>query len=299
MIKPLIERGLVAGLAVVAVTAFAEAESSTVVSAIASDILDDAKSNADRETLIANHAEKSAALIAKMAEGIGADSKEEYRRIPWIWRVAIAAGKRNDAAEMKQILDVSLPKESQPLADWQAVVVGGGIINGLTHAGQWPEKRVAEILKGSPAIEARWRTSLEQASKMADNDPTPTGSRYDSLRMIAMEGWKKRGDQLTRYLKKGTHAELQMGAVSGTADVPEAGATVALIEHLAGLEPENLKLAVEGLQRTEDRQLALLQAIREGRAQTKLLGDEGAKALKESKSEKVRKTANEVLKSGA
>lgn len=266
------------------------------VSTVAAQILDDSKTNEAREAIIAAHADQSAALITAMADGLGSDSKEEYRRIPWIWRVAIAAGKRNDAAEMRQILDASLPKGSDPLADWQAVVVGGGIINGLTHAGEWPEQRVGVILKDHPEIETRWKRSLEQAATMADNEPTPTGSRYDAIRMIAMEGWKKRGEQLTRYLASGTHAELQMGAVSGTADVPDPAAAAALISHLADLEPDNRKLAVEGLQRSEERQLALLKAIGEGRVQPALLGDSGVRALQESKSEKVRNAAAGVLK---
>ena len=37
--------------------------------------------------------------------------------------------------------------------------------------------------------------------------------------MLGVEPWEKRGEQLARYLKPGTHEELQMGAVSGLADV--------------------------------------------------------------------------------
>jgi hypothetical protein len=270
-------------------------DAAATVPTIAAEILDDSKSNADREALIAAHKDKSAALIAKMAEGLGSDSKEEYRRIPWIWRVAIAAGKRNDAAEMVQILEVSLPKPSQPLADWQSVVVGGGIINGLTHAGEWPEKRVAAILKNNPALAARWKQSLEQAATMADNEATPNGSRYDALRMIAMEGWNKRGEQLAKYLKKGTHAELQMGAVSGTADVPDPAATTALIQSLAGLEPENRELALDGLLRSDDRMLALLAAVREKSIDVALVDDARRTKLREAKSEQVRHAAAEAF----
>jgi hypothetical protein len=37
--------------------------------------------------------------------------------------------------------------------------------------------------------------------------------------MIPLEGWDKSHEQLTRYLKRRTNAELQMGAVSGLSDI--------------------------------------------------------------------------------
>ena len=57
------------------------------------------------------------------------DLEEQYRRMPWIWRVAIAVGRRNDGGEILDMLEVCVPRASQPLEHWQAVVIGGGLIN--------------------------------------------------------------------------------------------------------------------------------------------------------------------------
>src|SRR5262249_34427477 len=146
-------------------------------------------------------------------------TKEEYRRIPWVWRVAIAAGRRNDAAELRKVLDVALPKADGALYDWQAVVLGGGGVNGIRLAGKWAGERLKDLREGSKDRSARWKRALEEASRMADNAKVPTGTRYDALRMIALDGWEKRGEQLKKYLAKGTHDELTMGAISGLSDL--------------------------------------------------------------------------------
>src|SRR5687767_4948294 len=155
--------------------------------------------------------------------------KEEYARIPWIWRVAIACGKRNDAGQITAVLDASLPNASEPLRHWQAVVIGGGIINGLSQRDLWPGDRIEEILKSNEALQSRWSRSLELAGPMCYDQSVPTGTRYDALRMIALQPWEKSGAKLTSYLAKGTHGELQMGAVSGLVDMKAPEATAALL----------------------------------------------------------------------
>src|SRR4051812_35465088 len=102
------------------------AESSAEITA---QILDGSKPNADREALIVAHSGEAAELVSAMTRNLPvADAAEEYKRIPWIWRVAINAGKRNDSIELTSLLRVSVPKKGEPLRDWQAVVLGGGII---------------------------------------------------------------------------------------------------------------------------------------------------------------------------
>ncbi|MEA2736194.1 MAG: hypothetical protein QOE14_2645, partial [Humisphaera sp.] len=161
---------------------------------------------------------------------------------------AIAAGKRNDAAMLKKMLDVSLPKSDEPLRDWQAVVLGGGIINGISQQGAWPGDRLTEIIGDDADLKSRWQRALDLASTMADNEKTPPGTRYDALRMLGVEPWEKRGDQLTRYLKN-ENAELQMGAVSALADVKSPEASSALKAALPTLTEKNRNLAEEGLKR--------------------------------------------------
>jgi hypothetical protein len=80
------------------------------------------------------------------------DSKEEYRRISWIWRVTVAAAKRNDVREMNPIVEFSLPQPGKPLRDWEAVVLGGGIINGIGLVGAWPNEQMEKIVADDPAL---------------------------------------------------------------------------------------------------------------------------------------------------
>jgi 2-oxo-4-hydroxy-4-carboxy--5-ureidoimidazoline (OHCU) decarboxylase len=85
---------------------------------LARQVLDAAKPAPEREAIIRAHPELAIDLVAAMAGGLGADRDEEYRRIPWIWRVAIAVGRRNDAAELRRLLAVSLPTDRETLAHW-------------------------------------------------------------------------------------------------------------------------------------------------------------------------------------
>src|SRR5207247_7641743 len=150
---------------------------SSSLAEIAQQILDDSRPRAEREALIAQHGDRPAELIAALAAGLGSDAKEEYRRIPWIWRVAVAAGKKNDAELIKPILQIGLPQPAAPLADWQAVIIGGGIVNGISQAGGWPHERIAEIIFNDAPLKARWRQALEQAAEMTHRESVPTATR--------------------------------------------------------------------------------------------------------------------------
>jgi len=238
---------------------------------IAPFLLDESNSEERRKALIDLRPGMGAGIIAEMTADLQPGSEEEYRRIPWIWRVAIAVGKRNDGGELRDLLDVSLPKGEQPLHDWQAVVIGGGVINGISQLGLWPRERLAEVLADVPEAPQRWPRALQLASVMADNEKVRTGTRYDALRMIALDGWENRGDQLVRYLADGVDDELHMGAVSGLSDVPSEQVAGVLIGRLANLSANNRKLALEALQRTEQRGVALLESVQAGHVARDLL----------------------------
>src|SRR5688572_1522312 len=62
----------------------------------AKQILDASKPGAEREAVIAAHAGRAGEIMAAMVSDLQPGTPEEYKRIPWIWRVAIAAGKRNN-----------------------------------------------------------------------------------------------------------------------------------------------------------------------------------------------------------
>ena len=241
-------------------------------------IMDKSNSNAAREAAVNSNPQFAPELIAEMTRDLP-PGPVEYERIPWIWRVSIAAGKRNQGPQLKKILDVSLPRDGEPLRDWQAVVIGGGVINGLTLVNVWPGERVPEILGDDGALKARWQRALDLASPMTDDEKTPKGTRYDALRMLGVEPWDKRGEQLVRYLGRDVHAELQMGAVSGAGDVKDPRATAALIAALPGLTEGNRKLALRVLVRDEQRVAALRHALEEGAIDAALLDDETKQRL--------------------
>lgn len=245
-------------------------------------ILDRQQSQEARETAVRANPQFAAALIVEMTRDLVPGTPEEYERIPWLWRVAIGCGRRNDPPQIQAMLSASLPRPDQPLADWQAVVVGGGLINGISERQPWPGERLAALVRSDPDLKARWARALDLASWMADNPKVPQGTRYDALRMLGCEPWSKRGSQLVRYLEKETPEELQMGAVSGLVDVPGPEANDALIQSLRHLQGRNRELALEGLTRTSDRKRALLDAIERGILSEEALGEERRRNLRGS-----------------
>ncbi|MEX0714311.1 MAG: c-type cytochrome [Pirellulales bacterium] len=244
-------------------------------------------------------AEVLAVMVADLTPGPNERSrKEEYRRIPWIWRVSIAAGRRNDPRELCALLNVALPKPGEPMHDWQAVVIGGGLINGISLSGAWPRAELEKLLNqerepvsasapksgsepssGDPLL-SRWRRSIELAVAMADNEPTPTGTRYDALRMLAMQDWDDCHEQLTRYLAKGIHDELQMGAISGLSDIPSPEVAAVILSGIAHYSDSNRNLVFDALLRTPDRARALLAALSSGVVTVEQLGPDRLQALR-------------------
>jgi putative membrane-bound dehydrogenase-like protein len=262
---------------------------------LAAAILDDGQEAAARERIIAEHPQLAGQLVAAMTADLPVDATEEYRRIPWIWRVAIAAGKRGDAQPLVELLDVSLPPKEQPLRDWQAVVVGGGVINGLSQQGVWPAERLAEILKDHDDLATRLAGAIASAAKMADDDKVHSGTRYDALRILGIAPWKQHGRQLAAYLAAGNNEELQMGGVSGLVDVPGPEAARALLDHLGEQSEHNRMLALDGLLRGDERRALLLDAVEAKRVSVDTLGDARRKTLLESESDALRRRARRLL----
>lgn len=264
-------------------------------SVVAKVILDETKPAAAREALINTHTNLAAALIAEMTRGVKPGDPEEYQRIPWIWRVAIRAGKQNQADEIRRILNVSLPQGREDLRDWQAVVVGGGLINGLSQLQLWPGDRLAEIVAPDAALLKLWLRALSLASAMADDSSVPTGTRYDALRMLGAESYDKRGLQLTGYLGRRANEELQMGAISGLADMRSPRVAAALLSGIGHYSSPNRTLALDALLRDETRQAALIEAVAAGRVTTSQLGEKRIQTLKETANPELRARAEKLL----
>ncbi len=218
------------------------------IATLAAAILNDAISANQREQLIAENAARSAELLRAMTIDL-ADGSEANRRIPWIWRVAIAAGRRDDAKELAKVLEASLPAENAPLREWQAVALGGGIINGLSLEGKNPAARIEEVLHGDLKTMSRYQRALEQALPMASDDAVIPGTRYDALRMIALLPFAHAQAPLDRYLTRDANGELQQGSVSGLLDVPEPAALKLLVEKFGELNESNRRLALETIAR--------------------------------------------------
>lgn len=245
-------------------------------SEIAAALLDDAVPAADREKLIADSLKQAAEIIPLMAKGLPpeAGSKEEYRRIPWIWRVAIAAGKSGDNDLIRSVLIVSLPQKDQRLEHWQAVVIGGGLINGIGLVGHWPREGLTALVESDPSLAALWQRSLELSLPMSDDETVLFGTRYDALRMVAMQDWAVAGPQLSRYLEKGLDEELHMGAISGLSDLQHSDVAGLLISNFNSFSSVNRNLTIDALLRTPDRRETTIKALNDGQLPNELKQDE-------------------------
>jgi len=267
-----------------------------IVAETASQLIDDNAPAPDREKLIEANLRKAAEIIPLMAAGLPEEygSKEEYRRIPWIWRVAIAVGKSGDVENIKAVLKASLPAAENRLEHWQSVVIGGGLINGLTLAGHWPDEVLAKIFDGDEPLKTAWIHTLTASSAMANDKTVPTGTRYDALRIVALQDWSLAKPQLEKYLQKGVHDELQMGAVSGLADVRDPHAAEMLIGAYEYLSAHNRKLALEGILREDAKILLTLQAIENAKLPAELKKNEMVLKLREHANAEIRTQAELV-----
>jgi putative membrane-bound dehydrogenase-like protein len=203
----------------------------------------------------------AASALARLLDNMAVGQPAEYERIPDIFHVALAAGRRNEALELARVLDLSLPAPGETLADWQAVAIGGGVVNGVSQSGAWPQQRVAEVLVQAPALRERWERVDDLAAMMANDNAIPMSTRYDALRLLGAFPWNDRGETLSRFLGANIDAELQMGAVSAVGDMDSPAATQSLVAALPQLEEGNRRLAIAALLRTVERRTLLAQCI--------------------------------------
>jgi hypothetical protein len=260
-------------------------------------LLDPGTPDAEREKILADSSAVDAgALITAMARDMEPGTPEEYVRIPWIWRAAVAAGRRNQMAEMKSLLAASLPRAGEPLRDWQAVVLGGGVVHGISLTGAWPADRLNEILRGENDLSARWKRVPDMAVTMAADDRVKTGTRYDALRILGVESWNKRGATVAKYLGPAVHAEVQSGAIGAVNDMRAKEAGPALIAALKNFSDRNRNAALNALVRDDSRMSALLDAVAAGRLTVADLGEARVQKLKTAENKKIRARAEQLLR---
>jgi len=211
--------------------------------------------------------------IAKLLDGLAVGNEAEYERIHPIWENAIAAGRRNKEGELKALFELALPAAGKPLEDWQSVVVGGGIVNGLTQRNVWPAARIKRLLEDDPSLQARWENCLQAAVGMVHDEQTRIGTRYDALRILGAGTYDQSGPELINFLAADAHPELQMGAVSGLGDIDDQRAATALITAFAGLTERNRDVAFAALIRSHERINYFLLALESSTLSAALLTD--------------------------
>ena len=222
-----------------------------------------------RERLIVEHKSLASDLILEWTKELGSkeasseDSQAEYQRIPSIWRVAILAVRdpatRDEA--LTKLMDLSLPSANGSMRDWQAVVLGGAIINGLSLENLWPKAELEKLVSKHPLWKPRWDRALELAKTDAYDSKIPAGTRYDAIRILAMLPAEQAVAKIVPFLEDSssdvaTREELQMGALSALSDIDDAKMFDPLLAAYPKLASGNEKLAREAMQRTGQRKLA-------------------------------------------
>lgn len=245
--------------------------------------------SADQAT--ADNALDASEAVSKLLNGLAVGSDAEYERIPQIWEQAIAAGKRNRSEEIVRLLELSLPKPGEPLQDWQSVVIGGGIINGLSSQGIWPSARIAELIGENELLRARWIRTLQLAAAMVDDESTRLGTRYDALRILGADSFERVGNQIEKYLRADVEHDLQMGAISALSDIEDDASARPILAGFAGLHPANREIAFAALLRTEFRTDALFDALEAGGSPLISLTPAQATALCEAENSVIRRRA--------
>jgi gluconolactonase len=268
--RPLI-LGLLAGL--FALVSSSESPAQLAAQVAAQEILAQT-GESQREGLIEKHKSMARDLILAWTKDLGTNPADpnsgslEYQRIPSIWRVAILAIRdpATRKAALVDLVDLSLPEPTGPMRDWQAVVLGGAIINGLSLEGLWPKVELEKLLAEHPDWKPRWDRALELAKSDAYNPKVPIGTRYDAIRILAMLPAEQAVGKVSPFLDlegpvlggldPASKDELQMGAISALSDIDGPEMFEPMLSKYSNFSYGNQKLAYQAMQRTDQRRLA-------------------------------------------
>ncbi len=262
---------------------------------IANQLLDDDIEAEQRRDLVEQNLDMAPQILTELVRNLETGTDEEARRIPWIWRVTIAVGSQSNSEEIRQIMDISLPELNAPLLNWQGVVLGGGIVNGISRQNEWPKSRIDDILNSHENLQARWQRAIELSYEMAKDPEVPYPWRYDALRMIAMDLKDQSIPELTAYLDPELDNHLHMGAISGLADIRSPEVPEILLSGISYYSDRNRDIALNALLRSDERIEVLLNAINDGTLSADDLGEERIKELKSIENEALRERARQVI----
>jgi hypothetical protein len=187
------------------------------------------------------------------------------------------------------VLAIALPEMNEPMHDWQAVALGGGIVNGFSQAGDSPRERIRVLLEDKKALLDGWNRAMQLAGPMADDESVRPGTRYDAMRILGADTFERSGEDLTKYLRGDVHDELVMGAISGLSDMESPAALDAITAAFPVYSKSNQALAVTLLLRDETRIATLVNAIEKGTIPAATLSTEQWVELKKIKSEDLRR----------
>ncbi len=231
------------------------------------------KSKIDRQQIeeIESHPELHADLLKILTTDIKPGTQQESSRIPLLWRISLQAGKSNNPNQILRVLDAALPIQSQPLSNWQVVVIGGGVIAGLCEQDLNPKERIEEIVKTDQFLLKRWQNALQKAVQKADDSRVSNGTRYDAIQIAALDQWENCEELLKRFCAKDIDLELQQAAVRGLSYVKEEAATKYLVSQLQELSLRNQKIAVDCLTQSTAKSNLLLDQIKTKRGILKQL----------------------------
>lgn len=271
--RPLI-LGLLAGLFAVVSSSESPAQVAAQAPAqVAQEILAQT-GESQREGLIEKHKSMASDLILAWTKDLGTNPADpnsgslEYQRIPSIWRAAILAIRdpATRKAALGDLVDLSLPEPTGPMRDWQAVVLGGAIVNGLSLEGLWPKVELEKLLAEHPDWKPRWDRALELAKSDAYNPKVPIGTRYDAIRILAMLPAEQAVGKVSPFLDlegpvlggldPASKDELQMGAISALSDIDGPEMFEPMLSKYSNFTYGNQKLAYQAMQRTDQRRLA-------------------------------------------
>jgi hypothetical protein len=242
-------------------------------------ILDANALEQERSQAIEDNRDLAADLLVTIVSDIKPGTKQESSRLPWLWRIAVEAGKANDAEQIHRILDISLPDNDQSLDSWRAVVVGGGIVSGIASTNISPQARIQEIIADDQFLTERWQLCIRLASRVVDDKSVSVGSRYDALRIVAMDRWVNAQPTLERYLNSESEPEMQMAAVLGLVHAKVDPANELLLNSLDHLTEQNRALALDGMLQYDQQCEQLLDRCESRPAIARLLSPQHVKRL--------------------
>jgi hypothetical protein len=219
---------------------------------------------ARRQRLIDSFWPKTDQILHHWSQQHPWSAEDQVRWIPTIWMLTNRACKSGDQDLAMRILDEALPRIDGTIDDWRVVVLGGGVVGGLSDSITWPRPVIENWMESDAQRIARWQRVLMFSIEKAADEKTSTGTRYDALRLVGMLPEEQVFSVLDPYWNGDVHEELRMGAISAASDI-DSPQSVPLLSTAAKNESGHLRsLAIDGLLRTQAGRKSLVEELRMG-----------------------------------